>query len=53
VGPETGRRTRIQGLERGIGFRVLKDLAKKYNGSFRYQTDGDVFRAEITYRLEV
>jgi len=53
VGPEDGKKTRIEGLERGIGFRVLKDLAEKYDGSFRYQTDGDVFRAEITYRLEV
>lgn len=53
IGPNEGRKTRIQGLERGIGLRVLDDLAEKYNGSFRYQTDSDVFRAEITYRLDV
>lgn len=53
IGPNEGRKTRIQGLERGIGLRVLQDLAEKYDGSFRYQTDGDVFRAEITYRLDV
>lgn len=53
IGPDSGRKTRIQGLERGIGLRVLRDLAEKHNGGFRYAVDGGMFRAEITYRLDV
>ena len=53
IGPDSGRKTRIQGLERGIGLRVLAGLAEKYNGSFRYSGENGVFRAEILYRLDV
>ncbi len=44
---------RIPGLDRGIGMRVLADLAEKYDGRFSYEQEGDLFRAEIIYRLDV
>ena len=51
IGPESERKCRIRGLERGIGLRVLQDLAKKYDGSLRYTAEGGTFRTEITYQL--
>lgn len=53
VGPSDERKSRIPGLARGVGLRVLEDLAEKYDGSFHYTAADGVFRAEITYRLEV
>ncbi len=52
LGPENERKSRIRGLERGIGMRVLNDLAHKYNGSFRYTSEDGIFRSEITYQLK-
>lgn len=51
VGDAGERKQRIQGLERGIGLRVLEDLAGKYNGSLRYGAEENIFRTEITYKL--
>ena len=49
---ETGaKRTHIPGLERGVGQRVLKDLAEKYNGDFHTEVKDGLFRVEITYGL--
>lgn len=53
IGPNEGRKTRIQGLERGIGLRVLASLADKYQGNFHYSGENGVFRTEISYRLDV
>lgn len=53
IGPDMGRKTRIRGLERGIGLRVLRDLAEKHNGHFHYAAENGLFRAEIAYRLDV
>lgn len=43
----------IPGLQRGVGMRVLGDLAEKYGGRFSYEQDGEIFRAEIIYKLGV
>lgn len=51
IGGEKEKKTRIQGLERGIGLRVLEDLAKKYDGAFRYGAEGNTFRTEVSYKL--
>lgn len=53
IGPNDGKKSRVEGLERGIGLRVLRDLAQKYQGDFRYNAVDGLFRAEITYRLDV
>lgn len=53
IGPSDERKTRIPGLARGIGLRVLEALAEKYDGSFHHTARDGVFRAEIIYRLEV
>lgn len=52
IGSGQEKKARIRGLERGLGLRVVENLADKYNGSFRYSTDGDVFRAEVAYELK-
>lgn len=51
IGEAGEKKQRIQGLERGIGLRVLEGLAEKYSGSLRYGAEGDTFRTEITYTL--
>lgn len=51
IGGEKEKKARIQGLERGIGLRVLDGLAKKYDGDFRYGEENGLFRTEITYKL--
>lgn len=51
LGGEKEKKARIQGLERGIGLRVLDGLAKKYDGDFRYGEEDGLFRTEITYKL--
>ena len=43
---------RIAGLERGIGRRVLSDIAAKYNGSFSFNEDGGLFTTELILNLE-
>ena len=52
VGGCEGRKEPICGLERGIGMRVLRNFAHKYNGAFRYSMDNGVFRTEITYQMK-
>lgn len=39
------REKRIPSLERGIGTRVLSDIARKYDGSFSAGQDGSLYRA--------
>lgn len=51
LGGEKEKKAHIQGLERGIGLRVLKDLAQKYDGHMQHGAEGDVFRTEIAYKL--
>ncbi len=51
IGDAGEKKQRIQGLERGIGLRVLEGLAEKYSGSLRYGAEDDSFRTEITYKL--
>ena len=41
----------IPGLDRGVGTRVLEDLAEKYSGRFSRSQEGGIFRAEIIYSL--
>lgn len=45
------KKPHIPGLERGVGMRVLADLAEKYGGRFSCEQDGGRFRSEIIYRL--
>lgn len=51
LGGEKEKKARIQGLERGIGLRVLEGLAKKYDGNLRYGEENGLFRTEIAYKL--
>lgn len=46
------KKVRIHGLERGLGLRVLKKMAEKYDGSLRYYAENDTFRTEVTYLLK-
>ena len=52
LGPVKEQKSHIRGLERGIGFKVLGDLATKYNGNFHYFIENGNFCAEITYWLK-
>ena len=45
------KQRRIPELERGVGSRVLKDLAEKYNGSLKQERQDGVFRAELILNL--
>ena len=45
------KQRRIPELERGVGSRVLKDLAEKYNGSLKQEQKDGVFRAELILNL--
>jgi len=47
------KKVRIPGLDRGVGLKVIENIARKYDGYFKYYVMGDVFRAEISYRLDV
>ena len=49
-GPAEKQR-RISELERGVGSRVLKDLAEKYNGSLKQEQKDGVFMAELILNL--
>lgn len=51
-GTPSERKNAIPGLERGVGSRVLADLAHKYSGSFAVRREGNLFRAEITYHVK-
>lgn len=48
-----GKQKRIPELERGIGFRILKELAHRYQGSFVYQVQSGVFCANLILKEEV
>lgn len=41
---------RIQELERGVGFHILRDLAQKYGGEFSAGVRDGLFRASLTLR---
>ena len=45
------KQRRIPELERGVGSRVLKDLAEKYNGSLKQEQKDGVFMAELILNL--
>ena len=42
---------RIPELDRGVGSRVLKDLAEKYNGSLKQEKQEGIFRAELILNM--
>ena len=42
---------RIPELDRGVGSRVLKDLAEKYNGSLKQERQEGAFRAELILNM--
>ena len=44
--PQTKKR-RIPELERGIGFSIFQELARKYDGSFAYHTENGRFTASL------
>ena len=46
------KQRRIPELERGVGSRVLKDLAEKYNGSLKQEQKDGIFRAELILNLK-
>lgn len=46
------KQRRIPELERGVGSRVLKDLAEKYNGSLKQEQKDGIFRAELIFNLQ-
>ena len=46
------KQRRIPELERGVGSRVLKGLAEKYNGSLKQEQQDGVFRAELILNLQ-
>ena len=45
------KQRRVPELERGVGSRVLKGLAEKYNGSLKQERQDGVFRAELILNL--
>lgn len=52
--PEThsSKQKRIPELDRGIGFRILKELAHRYQGSFTYQVQSGVFCTNLILKEE-
>ena len=44
----TEKARHTDGLERGVGTRVLTHLAEKYGGSYTAETEQDLFRARLT-----
>jgi len=47
------KRNRIPELERGIGFRILEELARRYQGSFTYRIQEGVFYTNLILKEEV
>ena len=45
------KQRRIPELERGVGSRVLKGLAEKYNGSLKQEQKDGIFMAELILNL--
>ena len=43
---------RIPELDRGVGSRVLKDLAEKYGGSLKQEQQNGIFRAELILNMD-
>ena len=41
------KKRRIPELERGIGFSIFQELARKYDGSFSYHTEHGRFTASL------
>lgn len=52
VGIQKDRKDSISGLERGVGTRVLRDFAAKYDGAFHCSIKNGIFRTEISYQLK-
>lgn len=48
--PQGKKPRRIPELERGVGFRVLGSLAKKYDGSFRHTCENDTYTVTLLLR---
>jgi len=48
-----GRKKRIPELERGIGFRILKELSHRYQGSFTYQIRSGVFYTNLILKEDM
>ena len=48
--PQGKKPRRIPELERGVGFRVLGGLAKKYDGSFRHTCENDTYTVTLSLR---
>ena len=48
--PQGRKPRRIPELERGVGFRVLGSLAKKYDGSFRHTCENDTYTVTLSLR---
>lgn len=46
------RSRRIEGLERGLGSRILEELARQYQGTFSAGREGDLYRATITLQMD-
>ena len=51
TGTAAEKSRRIPELDRGVGSRVLKDLAEKYDGSLKQERQEDTFRAELILNL--
>lgn len=45
------KKSRIPGLERGVGLRILKELAEKYDGCLDCKVENGLFRAKLIFRL--
>ena len=50
-GTPAGKSRRIPELDRGVGSRVLKDLAEKYNGSLKQERQEGIFLAELILNM--
>lgn len=42
---------RIEGIQRGLGFHILENIAKQYRGNFMSYSEDDLFISTITLRL--
>lgn len=45
--PDGSKKRRIPELERGVGFTILNDLARRYDGSFLTEQEDGWFKSEI------
>ncbi|MCE5188792.1 MAG: GHKL domain-containing protein [Eubacteriales bacterium] len=44
--------TRIEGIQRGLGFHILESIAKQYQGNFISYSENGLFISAITLRLD-